>query len=323
MGLLLGTILLTVLPEFAAPLVAWSTFLVMGPLLGTILPAVLPEFAPLVAWSTFLYAALLLVHRVGNVPGRHTLTCWVSGAIASRCEGRPGDRAAPCVAAKDAGPRRGARAHRAARRRAELWRRARDRRSRSGDPPRPGAWPDRSERLGQDHHAQRHLRLQRAGGTRGHQDVGDIAAAQRCAANLRTLRGIARTFQTPRSIGEASVLQNMMIGGTITGRGTLLESLFGLPRHRADERRLTARAMQALRIVGLEALVACAQAAAAQRAKTTPGILHALMPPCLPSAGRSTASIMLQEIRLLGALIGRIWSLRHRRVRNGRTPLQT
>src|SRR5580700_3429701 len=35
---------------------------IMGPLLGTILLTVLPEFAaPLVAWSTFLYAALLLV----------------------------------------------------------------------------------------------------------------------------------------------------------------------------------------------------------------------------------------------------------------------
>src|SRR6185436_19668294 len=35
---------------------------VLGPLLGTILLTVLPEFAaPLVAWSTFLYAVLLLV----------------------------------------------------------------------------------------------------------------------------------------------------------------------------------------------------------------------------------------------------------------------
>src|SRR6201989_1497751 len=35
---------------------------IIGPLLGTILLTVLPEFAaPLVAWSTFLYAVLLLV----------------------------------------------------------------------------------------------------------------------------------------------------------------------------------------------------------------------------------------------------------------------
>ena len=42
---------------------------IMGPLLGTILLTVLPEFAaPLVAWSTFLYAALLLV-IVLAIPG--------------------------------------------------------------------------------------------------------------------------------------------------------------------------------------------------------------------------------------------------------------
>ena len=42
---------------------------ILGPLLGTILLTVLPEFAaPLVAWSTFLYAALLLVIVVA-IPG--------------------------------------------------------------------------------------------------------------------------------------------------------------------------------------------------------------------------------------------------------------
>ena len=40
---------------------------ILGPLLGTILLTVLPEFAaPLVAWSTFLYAVLLLVDRAGD-----------------------------------------------------------------------------------------------------------------------------------------------------------------------------------------------------------------------------------------------------------------
>jgi ABC-type branched-subunit amino acid transport system permease subunit len=42
---------------------------IMGPLLGTVILTVLPEFAaPLVAWSTFLYAALLLV-IVLAIPG--------------------------------------------------------------------------------------------------------------------------------------------------------------------------------------------------------------------------------------------------------------
>ena len=43
---------------------------ILGPLLGTIILTVLPEFAaPLVAWSTFLYAALLLVDRAASIPG--------------------------------------------------------------------------------------------------------------------------------------------------------------------------------------------------------------------------------------------------------------
>ncbi len=50
---------------------------------------------------------------------------------------------------------------------------------------------------------------------------------------LRAMRGIARTFQTPRVIGEASVLQNVMIGGTVEGRASFLEALLALPRNRA------------------------------------------------------------------------------------------
>jgi branched-chain amino acid transport system permease protein len=71
---------------------------------------------------------------------------------------------------------------------------------------------------------------------------------------LRAGRGIARTFQTPRIIGEASVLQNVMVGGTIEGKGSFLESLFTLPRHRRDQREITAKARALLELAGLEAL---------------------------------------------------------------------
>ena len=71
---------------------------------------------------------------------------------------------------------------------------------------------------------------------------------------LRAARGIARTFQTPRIVGEASVLQNVMIGGTIAGKGTFLESMLTLPRHRRDQRELAAAAHALLEVVGLEAL---------------------------------------------------------------------
>jgi ABC-type branched-subunit amino acid transport system ATPase component len=76
------------------------------------------------------------------------------------------------------------------------------------------------------------------------------------APEARAVRGIARTFQTPRIIGEATVLQNVLIGGTTRVRGTFIESLFSLPRHRADEAMLEAEALWALRVVGLETLAA-------------------------------------------------------------------
>ena len=71
---------------------------------------------------------------------------------------------------------------------------------------------------------------------------------------LRARHGIARTFQTPRVIGEASVLQNVMIGGTIDGQASFVEALLALPRNRRDERMLTEKARTLLGVVGLEAL---------------------------------------------------------------------
>ncbi|HEY4748394.1 MAG TPA: ATP-binding cassette domain-containing protein [Steroidobacteraceae bacterium] len=71
---------------------------------------------------------------------------------------------------------------------------------------------------------------------------------------LRAARGIARTFQTPRVIGEASVLQNVMIGGTIEGQATFVEALLALPRNQRDERMLSAKARALLGVVGLEML---------------------------------------------------------------------
>ncbi|WP_371421014.1 ATP-binding cassette domain-containing protein [Tardiphaga sp.] len=71
---------------------------------------------------------------------------------------------------------------------------------------------------------------------------------------LRAGMGIARTFQTPRVIGEASVLENVMVGGTIEGQATFAEALLSLPRHHRDERKLTAQARAMLGVVGLESL---------------------------------------------------------------------
>jgi branched-chain amino acid transport system permease protein len=70
----------------------------------------------------------------------------------------------------------------------------------------------------------------------------------------RAFNGIARTFQTPRVIGEASVLENVMIGGTVEGKATFVEALLALPRNRRDERMLSAKAHALLGVVGLDML---------------------------------------------------------------------
>jgi len=74
------------------------------------------------------------------------------------------------------------------------------------------------------------------------------------APQVRAASGIARTFQTPRLVGEATVLQNVMVGGATSGRAMFLEALLSLPRHHRDEASLRRRALLALRITGIEGL---------------------------------------------------------------------
>ena len=76
---------------------------ILGPLLGTILLTVLPEFAaPLVAWSTFLYAVLLLVIVLAD-PRRHCRAARLQEPPPAREQ--PRDRAAPRPAPAPARPR--------------------------------------------------------------------------------------------------------------------------------------------------------------------------------------------------------------------------
>jgi branched-chain amino acid transport system permease protein len=124
------------------------------------------------------------------------------------------------------------------------------------------------------------------------------------APQTRSALGIARTFQTPRLIGEASVLQNVMIGGSIDGRASFMEAALTLPRHRADERRLTKRAMEALAVVGLASLAGIRTDRLQHSELRFVEIARALTgrPAFLlldePAAGLST-----EEIRRLGVLI--------------------
>lgn len=223
---------------------------VLGPLLGTILLTVLPEFsAPLVAWSTFLYAALLLV-IVLLIPGgiaeildfrnrrplesNRSIIPWPD--LLGRLLGAPAAGASALTLEGVALSFGGVHAIE------DL---------------------DLAIRRGEVHGL---IGPNGSGKTTTLNVISGFYAQQRGTVRLngmalpvfnraeRARMRIARTFQTPRIVGSASVLDNVMIGATIDGHGTFAESLLSLPRHRRDEATLRDAAMLALATVGLEGL---------------------------------------------------------------------
>jgi branched-chain amino acid transport system permease protein len=275
---------------------------ILGPLLATILLTVLPEFAaPLVAWSTFLYAALLLV-----------IVLAVPGGIADLLDFKN---------------RKPLESNRAIVPRPELLSEFLTQTAAQA--------PIRLDGIVLSFGAVRAIDgldlLIRPGEVHGL--IGPNGSGKTTTLNVisgfyrpeagevrigrhplpagmpqtRARLGIARTFQTPRLIGEASVLQNVMVGGTIEGRGSFIEAMFSLPRYLRDERVLQDAAMLALRTVGLEAL-ADVRADRLQHSELRfMEIARALMlrPVFLlldePAAGLST-----DEIKRLGELVSAI-----------------
>jgi branched-chain amino acid transport system ATP-binding protein/branched-chain amino acid transport system permease protein len=272
---------------------------VLGPLLGTILLTVLPEFAaPLVAWSTFLYAALLLV-----------IVLMVPGGIAELLDfknRRPlaSDRA--IVPRPDLLPRL------------------------LGEPTRTGALilTQIAVRFG-GVHAIDGLNLEIRPGEvhgligpngsgktttlniisgyyapyRGAVSLDGTALPPRARHRRAHLR-IARTFQTPRIVGSASVLENVMIGGTIAGTGSFVESLLALPRHWRDEAGLREAAMLALSTVGLAALAPVRADRLQHSELRFIEIARALMlRPAFLLLDEPAAGLSAEEIARLGALL--------------------
>jgi ABC-type branched-subunit amino acid transport system ATPase component/ABC-type branched-subunit amino acid transport system permease subunit len=272
---------------------------ILGPALGTIILTALPEFAaPLVQWSTFLYAALLLV-----------IVLVIPGGIADLLDYKN---------------RRPLEQHREIVPRPELLGRVlgalggRTRITLSGIALHFGGVKaidglDLEIRGGEVHG------LIGPNGSGKTTTLNVISGYYRPHAGTleldgaglpfdqpdgRAERGIARTFQTPRLVGAASVLENVMIGGTVQGRATFGEAMLSLPRHRKDELVLGEAAMLALAAVGLESL-ANVRADRLQHSELRfVEIARALMlrPACLmldePAAGLSA-----DEIRRLGGLI--------------------
>ena len=272
---------------------------ILGPLLGTILLTVLPEFAaPLVAWSTFLYAVLLLV-----------IVLAIPGGIAEILDFK---NRRPLESGRTIVPR------------PELLPRL------LGSPADGGAITleqvalsfggvraidglDLEIRPGQVHGL---IGPNGSGKTTTLNVISGYYVQQRGAVRLngttlpalarhrRAHMRIARTFQTPRIVGSASVLENVMIGGTIDGEGTFVESLLALPRHRRDEAMLRDTAMLALAAVGLERL-APARADRLQHSELRfIEIARALMlRPAFLLLDEPAAGLSAEEIKRLGALL--------------------
>jgi ABC-type branched-subunit amino acid transport system ATPase component len=222
---------------------------ILGPMLGTIILTILPEIAaPLAAWSTFLYAVLLLV-----------IVLVMPGGIAALLDFRnrrplASNRAIiPRPAALGSVVRASAGGRKLSLRGIAL----------SFGNVRAIDGLDLDVAPGQIHGL---IGPNGSGKTTTLNVISGYYAARAGTMQLgedvlppgmpalRAARGIARTFQTPRVIGEASVLQNVMIGGTIEGQATFVEALLALPRNRRDERMLGAKARALLGVVGLEML---------------------------------------------------------------------
>lgn len=230
---------------------------VLGPLIGTIVLTLLPEFAaPLVKWSTFVYALLLLL-----------VVLLVPGGIADfleRLMGRPGEidrlgeprpERVATVLGVDAGGEKvpGAR--------------------RGAAPPvvlegvikafggvraldgldlelRPATvhgliGPNGSGKTTALNIISGFYPVDGGSIRLGDQDITTASVQQR--ARL----GIARTFQAPRTVGEISVIENVMLGRYMSARASFGEIAAGVGRYHQDEREQRALALAALEAVGL------------------------------------------------------------------------
>ena len=268
-------------------------------LLGTIILTVLPELAaPLVAWSTFLYAALLLV-IVLAVPGgiadlldyRNRRPMKQHRVIAPRPEllpqllGEHRDSAALVLSdiALNFGGVRAIDGLSLAIRSGEI----------HGLIGPNGSGKTTALNVISGYYAP----------SSGQATLNGIALPFK-APHTRAGYGIARTFQTPRLIGGASVIENVMIGGTCNGEGSFVESLMGLPRHRRDEAYFKTAAMRALETIGLDQLAAVRADRLQHSELRFMEIARALMlRPTFLMLDEPAAGLSAEEIRRLGELI--------------------
>jgi branched-chain amino acid transport system permease protein len=272
---------------------------ILGPLIGTIILTLLPEIAaPLAAWSTFLYAALLL-----------TVVLLVPGGIAAMLDFKS---RTPLGSDRTIIPQPGiALAFKAEAAQAETIS-LRDVVLTFGAV-RAVDGASIEIRRGQIHGligpngSGKTTMLNVISGyyppNAGTVELGG-RPLERDRPETRAGHGIARTFQTPRIVGEASVLDNIMIGGTAKGQAGFATTLLALPDHRREETQLRDAALEALRVIGLEGL-ADVRADRLQHSELRfIEIARALMlRPAFLLLDEPAAGLSMHEIERLGELI--------------------
>lgn len=272
---------------------------VLGPFLGTIILTILPEFAaPLAEWSTFVYAALLLLIVLAAPGGIAALLNFRSrtplpGERAIEPKPHETDQFAPTPAPTDALDVADVTLSFGA--------------VRAIDGTSLRIRPGQVHGLIGPNGSGKTTILNVISGYYA-PDKGCVVIGDKTLAPGRTesraANGVARTFQTPRIVSEATAVENAMIGGTIKGQAGFIASLLSLPSYRADEDMLRSSAMAALRNVGLERL-AHAQAGRLQHSELRfLEIARALLlRPAFLLLDEPAAGLSPDEITRLGQLI--------------------
>ena len=152
---------------------------------------------------------------------------------------------------------------------------------------------------------------------RGAVRLNGVALPVLRATGAREMR-IARTFQTPRIVGSASVLENVMIGGTIDGEGSSSNRCCRCRAIGATKPRCATPPCWRLAAVGLERLAAVRADRLQHSELRFMEIARALMlRPAFLLLDEPAAGLSAEEIERLGALILAIARRRHRRAVGG------
>lgn len=139
--------------------------------------------------------------------------------------------------------------------------------------------------------------------TSGAVDLGGVPAHTRGPTDIARL-GVQRTFQTPRLMGELSVLDNVRFGGYVRERASGLELALRLPRALYESRAFDAEAMRLLATVGLAARAHERAALLPHGQQRLVEIARALLGrPRLLLLDEPAAGLSLGELDELGALM--------------------